>query len=64
MLSYSNETLQQDFSHAQSLTTDGYRAQLIAQQQARAAGGGDDQRVLGGEQRGAVVPEPALRRRC
>jgi Mce-associated membrane protein len=33
MLSYSNESLQQDFSHAQSLTTDGYRDQLIAQQQ-------------------------------
>jgi len=33
MLSYTNETLQQDFSHAQSLTTDGYRDQLIAQQQ-------------------------------
>jgi Mce-associated membrane protein len=34
MLSYSKDTLQQDFSHAQSLTTDGYRPQLIAQQQA------------------------------
>ena len=33
MLSYSNESLQQDFSRAQSLTTDGYRDQLIAQQQ-------------------------------
>jgi Mce-associated membrane protein len=33
MLSYSKESLQQDFSHAQSLTTDGYRDQLIAQQQ-------------------------------
>jgi Mce-associated membrane protein len=33
MLSYSNESLQQDFSHAQSLTTDSYRDQLIAQQQ-------------------------------
>jgi Mce-associated membrane protein len=33
MLSYSKETLQQDFSHAQSLTTDAYRPQLIAQQQ-------------------------------
>ncbi len=33
MLSYSSESLQQDFSHAQSLTTDGYRDQLIAQQQ-------------------------------
>ena len=34
MLSYSVDTLQQDFSRAQSLTTDGYRPQLIAQQQA------------------------------
>jgi Mce-associated membrane protein len=34
MLSYHKDTLQQDFSHAQSLTTDGYREQLIAQQQA------------------------------
>ena len=34
MLSYNKDTLQQDFSHAQSLTTDGYRPQLIAQQQA------------------------------
>ena len=33
MLSYSNESLQQDFSRAQSLTTDSYRDQLIAQQQ-------------------------------
>ncbi len=33
LLSYTNESLQQDFSHAQSLTTDGYRDQLIAQQQ-------------------------------
>jgi Mce-associated membrane protein len=34
MLSYNVDTLQQDFSHAQSLTTDGYRPQLLAQQQA------------------------------
>ena len=33
LLSYNSESLQQDFSHAQSLTTDGYRDQLIAQQQ-------------------------------
>ena len=33
MLSFSVDTLQQDFSRAQSLTTDGYRPQLIAQQQ-------------------------------
>ncbi len=34
MLSYDADTLQQDFSHAQSLTTDAYRPELIAQQQA------------------------------
>ena len=34
MLSYNSDTLQQDFAHAQSLTTDAYRSQLIAQQQA------------------------------
>jgi Mce-associated membrane protein len=34
MLSYNVDTLQQDFSHAQSLTTDSYRQQLLAQQQA------------------------------
>ena len=33
MLSFSVDTQQQDFSRAQSLTTDGYRPQLIAQQQ-------------------------------
>jgi Mce-associated membrane protein len=39
MLSYDVDTLQQDFSHAQSLTTDAYRPQLIAQQQAVQKGG-------------------------
>jgi Mce-associated membrane protein len=34
LLNYDVETLQQDFSHAQSLATDAYRPQLIAQQQA------------------------------
>lgn len=34
LLSYNVDTLQQDFSHSQSLTTDAYRPQLIAQQQA------------------------------
>ena len=34
MLSYDVDTLQHDFAHAQSLTTDAYRPQLIAQQQA------------------------------
>ncbi|MEO3759832.1 RDD family protein [Mycobacterium sp. B14F4] len=34
MLSYQKDTLQQDFSRAQELTTEGYRPQLIDQQQA------------------------------
>lgn len=34
MLSYQDQTLQQDFARAQALTTDRYRPQLIAQQQA------------------------------
>ncbi len=34
MLSYSVDSLPQDFARAQALTTDGYRPQLIAQQQA------------------------------
>jgi Mce-associated membrane protein len=34
MLTFKTETLQQDFSHAQSLTTESYRKQLVDQQQA------------------------------
>ncbi|MGE2722731.1 RDD family protein [Mycolicibacterium celeriflavum] len=34
MLSYKRDTMGEDFAHAQSLTTDGYREQLIAQQKA------------------------------
>ncbi|BBY45030.1 RDD family protein [Mycolicibacterium celeriflavum] len=34
MLSYKRDTMQEDFTRAQALTTDGYRDQLIAQQQA------------------------------
>jgi Mce-associated membrane protein len=34
MLSYGADTLQEDFARAQSLTTDGYRTQLTAEQQA------------------------------
>jgi Mce-associated membrane protein len=34
MLSYGTATLKDDFARAQSLATDGYRPQLIAQQQA------------------------------
>ena len=34
MLSYSTDTLQDDFSRAQSLATDAYREQLVTQQQA------------------------------
>ena len=33
LFTYNKDTLQQDFSRAQSLTTDGYRGQLIEQQQ-------------------------------
>jgi Mce-associated membrane protein len=40
MFSYRKDTLQQDFSHAQSLTTEGYRPQLISQQQIAQEGGG------------------------
>jgi len=54
MLSYDVDTLQQDFSHAQSLTTDSYRPQLIAQQQAVQKAGATKKRVLRGEQRGLV----------
>jgi Mce-associated membrane protein len=39
MLSYDPATLQADFAHAQTLVTEGYRPQLVAQQQAVAAGG-------------------------
>ena len=34
MLSYGKDTLKDDFARAQSLATDGYRSQLVAQQQA------------------------------
>lgn len=34
MLSFKRDTMAEDFTRAQSLTTDGYRAQLVAQQQA------------------------------
>jgi Mce-associated membrane protein len=34
MLSYGKDTLNSDFARAQSLATDGYRSQLVAQQQA------------------------------
>jgi Mce-associated membrane protein len=34
MLSYGKDTLSDDFARAQSLVTDGYRSQLVAQQQA------------------------------
>jgi Mce-associated membrane protein len=34
MLSYGKDTLNDDFARAQSLATDGYRSQLVAQQQA------------------------------
>jgi Mce-associated membrane protein len=46
MLSYEPATLQADFAHAQTLVTEGYRPQLVAQQQALTAGG----------QKAALVP--------
>jgi Mce-associated membrane protein len=39
MLSYNADSLQADFTHAQSLTTDTYRPQLVAQQDAVRKGG-------------------------
>ena len=62
MLSYDAETLQQDFAHAQSLTTDGYRPQLIAQQQAVQKAGATTNEYWAVEQRGAasaVTPDRA-----
>jgi Mce-associated membrane protein len=56
MLSYDVDTLQQDFSHAQSLTTDGYRPQLIAQQQAVQKAGASKNEYWAVSS--AVVPTP------
>ncbi|KUH65341.1 hypothetical protein AU184_22050 [Mycolicibacterium novocastrense] len=39
MLSFKSDTMQQDFERAQSLTTDGYRQQLIEQQKAGQSAG-------------------------
>jgi Mce-associated membrane protein len=58
MLSYSKETLQQDFSHAQSLTTDGYRPQLIAQQQAVQESGGTSNEYWAVSSAVLPMPEP------
>ncbi len=60
MLSYNKDTLQQDFSHAQSLTTDGYRPQLIAQQQAIPQAGGTSNEYWAVSS--AVLPMPDRRR--
>ncbi len=54
MLSFNKDTLQQDFSRAQQLTTDSYRQQLITQQQGDHGGGCDLERVLRREQRRAA----------
>ena len=54
MLSYSAETLQDDFSRAQSLATDAYRDTAGCPAAGGAEGRRHDERVLGGEQRGAV----------
>ncbi len=54
MLSYGTATVKDDFARAQSLATDGYRSQLVDQQQAVQKAGVDGQRVLGRQQRHPV----------
>ncbi len=54
MLSYDVDTLQQDFSHAQSLTTDALPAAVDRSTAGGPEGGRDQERILGGEQRGAL----------
>jgi Mce-associated membrane protein len=58
MLSYSKDTLQQDFSHAQTLTTDQYRAQLIAQQQAITQSGATSNDYFAVSSAVLPMPEP------
>jgi Mce-associated membrane protein len=57
MLSYHVDTLQQDFSHAQSLTTDAYRRQLIAQQQSVQKAGATSNEYWAVSS--AVLPDPS-----
>ncbi len=58
MLSYNKDTLQQDFSHAQSLTTDGYRPQLIAEQQVVQESGGTSNEFWAVSSAVLSMPEP------
>jgi Mce-associated membrane protein len=58
MLSYHKDTLQQDFSHAQSLTTNSYRPTLIDQQQAVQAAGATDNEYWAVSS--AVLPNPPV----
>jgi Mce-associated membrane protein len=58
MLSYKVDTLQQDFAHAQSLTTDSYRPQLLAQQQAVQNAGAQSNEYFAVSS--AVLPNPPV----
>jgi Mce-associated membrane protein len=58
MLTFSKDTLQQDFSHAQQLTTDSYRQQLIAQQQAITQAGATSNEYWAVSSAVLPMPEP------
>jgi Mce-associated membrane protein len=58
MLSYNAESLQQDFSHAQTLTTDQYRPQLISQQQAVTQAGATSNEYWAVSSAVLPMPEP------
>jgi Mce-associated membrane protein len=58
ILSYKKESLQQDFSHAQTLTTDAYRPQLIAQQQMVQESGATSNEYFAVST--AVLPDPPV----
>jgi Mce-associated membrane protein len=58
LLSYTTETIDEDFARAQSLTTDSYREQLVAQQNAvRDAGGSTNEYWA---VTSAVLPNPPV----
>lgn len=58
MLSYSAQNLPADFARAQALSTDGYRPQLIAQQQAVRKAGASTNEYWAVS--GAVLPDPPV----
>jgi Mce-associated membrane protein len=58
ILTFSKDTLQQDFSHAQQLTTDSYRQQLIAQQQAITQAGATSNEYWAVSSAVLPMPEP------